>query len=244
MSSMPLTTKTPEPSSFARLLIEKALQIPDWPVFEQGYLQSREAVARGGIFEFEGLRLTAPAGVYPPRAGSSTSFVAAHWDAAGLATPTGSLLELGTGAGGLALLARRAGWRVFACDLDPVAVTAAKANARANRLDVEISESDLFSAYAGKQFDTILFNLPFYHKCGAVAWNEHTLADVGGGLANKFLDEAKGHLAREGRIVFTYSNCSHPDLLARDDWDFDIVGCDYDSGGRYWRGLLVGRVRA
>lgn len=229
-------------TEFTRLLTKLASQEPDWPVFNQGYEQVLQAIQEGGTFEFHGMTLTAPPGVYPPKRNSSTDFVVTHWDAAGLREAPGSLLEIGTGSGGLALYAINNGWRVRACDIDPLAVLAAERNAIANNLHLDVGLSDLFAAFKGLRFDTILFNFPLLHKETA-DWHERALSDANGQLTKRFFDEAHDHLNENGRVVFMYSNCSRGDLLERTDWEFTIAGADFDAIGRYWRSLIVARPR-
>ncbi|MBC8738583.1 methyltransferase [Paraburkholderia sp. UCT31] len=226
-------------SSFGRLLARRAHQKPHYPVFDEGYRSLISTLREPLEYDFLGLKLVAPAGVYHPRPeGSSTSFVATHWHCAGLDEPNGTLLELGCGTGALALLAARRGWKVTAADCDIKAVSAARANAAANGLTVDFLLSDLFAAFDGRKFDVVLFNLPLYHK-RVVSADELALADADGQLAARLLDSAKSHLNPGGRLVFTYSNCSDDRLLERDDWHFDVAACDFEGHGRYWRALLV-----
>jgi methylase of polypeptide subunit release factors len=238
----PLNTDGVVDTAFTRLMSKLATQEPEWPIFNQGYEQVLQAIQDGGTFEFHGLTLTAPPGVYPPKRNSSTDFVVTHWDAAGLREKAGSFLEMGTGTGGLALYALKNGWRVRACDIDPLAVLAAENNAAANGLHLDVSLSDLFTAFKGLRFDAILFNFPLYHKESA-DWHERALSDANGQLTKRFFDEARDHLNDDGAVYFMYSNCSRGDLLERDDWDFKVVGADFDAVGRYWRALIVARPR-
>lgn len=234
---------SPSSSAFFDLIAGAARMAPDWPVFNANYAEVLRHVHAGGRFNFHGLTLDAPPGVYPPSLGGSSAFIATHAEAAGLLPAAGKLLEVGTGTGALALLAARAGWQAAACDLDPVAVEAARSNARANGVALPVLQSDLFAAFAGQRFDVVLFNLPHYHKA-QVGWAEHTLSDANGNLARRFLDEAAQHLTPGGFALFTYSNCSDPALLERTDWRFELVGCDYDAVGRYWRALVRAWPRA
>ena len=73
--------------------------------------------------------------------------------------------DVGTGSGILALAAARAGAKVVALDINPIAVNAAADNARANGLGDRVTalRSDLMSALApGPQFDVIISNPPFF----------------------------------------------------------------------------------
>jgi ribosomal protein L11 methyltransferase len=59
---------------------------------------------------------------------------------------TGSVLDLGCGSGVLSIAAVRLGHApVYACDVDPLAVSAARENVRANGVDVEVFEADAAS---------------------------------------------------------------------------------------------------
>jgi len=226
-------------STFARLLANEAPRKPNYPLFESGYRETLARLQAGGTFTFEGMELTVPAGVYAPRAGSSTEFVSRNWWAAHLDEPKGSLLELGAGSGALTLLAARQGWCATGADIDAAAVSSAQENAARNGIEAEFRQSDLFEAFKGERFDVILFNQPYFHK-PEVQDHERALADLNGHLTQRMLDEAARHLNAGGRLVFTYSNCSHAHLLERSDWSFQIAGCDYEARGRYWRTLLVG----
>ena len=73
--------------------------------------------------------------------------------------------DVGTGSGILALAAARAGAKVVALDINPMAVNAAADNARANGLGDRVTavRSDLMSALApDPQFDVIISNPPFF----------------------------------------------------------------------------------
>jgi HemK-related putative methylase len=73
-------------------------------------------------------------------------------------------LDMGTGSGICAIFAARRGFRVTAVDINPEAVRCARTNVVLNQLDdkVEVLEGDLFEPLAGRRFELILFNPPFY----------------------------------------------------------------------------------
>jgi len=67
------------------------------------------------------------------------------------------VLDLGTGSGVLAIAAAKLGARVLAVDTDPVAVAAARKNAKQNRVAIEVREGSLEAAPG--PFDLIVANL-------------------------------------------------------------------------------------
>src|SRR5262249_49476083 len=72
----------------------------------------------------------------------------------------GSLLDVGTGTGILAIAAAllAPGSRVVAIDVDPQAVEIARENAAINRVSVEVSAQPLTS-FSGCKFDAVIANL-------------------------------------------------------------------------------------
>jgi methylase of polypeptide subunit release factors len=74
----------------------------------------------------------------------------------------GSVLEIGTGCGVVALLAAARAERVVATDFNPRAVNVASFNAVFNRRDnVEVRQGDLFEPVGDEQFDRIFTNPPY-----------------------------------------------------------------------------------
>ncbi len=78
-------------------------------------------------------------------------------------TPAGRTLDLGTGCGVAALLARRAGAReVWGVDLNERAIAYARFNALLNELDgVAFLAGDLYGPVRGQRFERILFHPPY-----------------------------------------------------------------------------------
>lgn len=204
-------------------------------VFLDGYREVLAEVARPGCFELHGLRIEAPAGVYSPHETSSTRFMMDRFPALGLDRPGGRLLEVGCGAGAIALLAARHGWAVCAGDVDPVAVEAAVRNAAANGLSLDARVSDLFDGFAGERFDAIVFNQPFFHLDREPEPHERSLSAFGAGLHARFLREARHHLAPGGFVVLAYSNCSSVDELAQPGWTMQLRAFDFDASANYIR---------
>jgi predicted RNA methylase len=69
-------------------------------------------------------------------------------------------LEVGTGSGLVALAMARAGARVMATEVDPVALRCTRFNVLLQQAAVEVVEADLFPE--GEKFDGIAANLPFW----------------------------------------------------------------------------------
>lgn len=208
------------------------------PVFLEGYAEVLKGVAADGTFEVHGMTLKAPPGVYSPHETSSTRFVLDHFFGAGLTQSGGRFLEVGCGAGGIALMAARYGWDVHACDIDQNAVDATAANAELNGLTVNAVQSDLFSALPGEKFDVILFNQPFFHLTREISVEERTLSDFGGQLHARFMADAKQHLAPGGRVLISYSNCSNTAVLNQPGWNLELRAFDFDAGSDYIRALF------
>jgi HemK-related putative methylase len=81
-----------------------------------------------------------------------------------LTTPGLRVLDLGCGSGVVAVFAARRGAHVVATDINPAAVQCTRINALLNRVEaqVETAVGDLFEPVAGRVFDLIVFNPPFF----------------------------------------------------------------------------------
>lgn len=106
------------------------------------------------------------------------------------------MLEIGTGIGPIAIFADRAGMKVIATDIDPVAVANTRYNAE--RLgatqNLEVREGDLFAPVRGeKPFDVITFNVIY-------PYNDKTLHHWQ--LHERFFSEVGRYLAPGGRIYY------------------------------------------
>jgi len=106
--------------------------------------------------EWDGLFLALRDDVYRP---AEDTFLLARAVAAEV-RPGDSFLEVGCGAGLVALVAARAGARVTCTDLNPHAVGLARHNARQNRLAVDAVACDLVPEQAAG-FDVVAFNPPY-----------------------------------------------------------------------------------
>ena len=129
--------------------------------------------------------------------------------------PSGTLLDLGTGSGAVALsvACRRRDARVTASDVSAAALEVARRNARrVGAENVEFVLSDLFAALAGRRFDVVAANLPYVPEedrpllAPEVALREPSLAlfasDGGFAVISRALDGLPEHLVSGGRAIF------------------------------------------
>jgi SAM-dependent methyltransferase len=123
--------------------------------------------------------------------------------------PVGRVLDLGCGAGTLALLLAKHAGEVVATDINPRAVALAKFNAAVNGIpNVEFHVSDLFDAVIGERFDLIVSQPPYYpFGVGAPPGQTHTFLHGGvrgDELATRIVEAIPQFLRPSGRaVVFT-----------------------------------------
>jgi release factor glutamine methyltransferase len=124
-----------------------------------------------------------------------------------------TFLDVGTGTGIIALHAARR-CRTVATDINPRAVSLCRSNAALNGLNVEVVRTDLFRGLKGT-FDIIAFNPP-YLPSDREGWLEKAWSGGpdGNQVILRFLEQAAGHLARDGRIYLLMS--SHNTLALRE----------------------------
>ncbi len=125
------------------------------------------------------------------------------WRAAAPTQPLRRALDLGCGAGVIALLLSRHAAQVVATDINPRAVALARINVALNAADnVEVRKGDLFAPVSGETFDLIAAHPPY------VALPEGTAATLhihggprGDEIACRLLDGLAVHLAPGGHAV-------------------------------------------
>ncbi len=101
-----------------------------------------------------------------PHAYSISDGIKAKASLAGGEKNTGTILDIGTGSGciAIALAARLPRYQVSACDVDPKTLEVASDNARANNVLIDFFHCDILHAKhapAGRSFDVIVSNPPY-----------------------------------------------------------------------------------
>jgi len=118
-------------------------------------------------------------------------------------------LDLGTGCGIQAIFAALRGYDATAVDIEPGAVSCARANAILNgvELRVRVFQGDLFAPVNGQSFDLVVFNLPFFRGIATTplerAWRSPDILErCAFGLPSV--------LKNDGRAYFVLSNHGDP----------------------------------
>ena len=122
----------------------------------------------------------------------------------------GSVLEIGCGSGIISIHLAKKGNSVTSVDINPRAVKAAKYNAQKNKVEIEIVQSNMFSAISNRKFDTIVCNPPYLPPGEDYNDPELKLAVEGGTngyeFSKKLLFEAKNFLNTKGSIFMIQSS--------------------------------------
>jgi len=112
-------------------------------------------------------------------------------------------LDMGCGAGIIAINLAKQGCKVTAVDVNEKAIENTKVNAEINGVDIEVFKSDLFSNVKGR-FELITFNPPYLPTEGEdVAWDG---GREGIEVIRKFLKDAHKHLEENGEIYVVMSS--------------------------------------
>jgi len=132
--------------------------------FAQWFIQPviRKRIHRADFYEFNGINLHIPSGVFHPKYFFSTKYLLKT--ILTLPIQNKRLLELGAGSGLISLTAAKAGAKVIASDISATAIEALRSNSLSNNLPIDIVKSDLFDAIPIQNFDFIVINPPYYPK--------------------------------------------------------------------------------
>lgn len=128
----------------------------------------------------------------------------------------GSVLDMGTGSGILAVAAASDPKveKIIAVDINPNAIVAAKRRAVAAGLSdrIEFCVGDLFDGLDCDRFDWILFNPPYLPSEGSADECSWSGGESGDEVIRRFLSNAAEHLDPGGAILMVYSSLTGLDL--------------------------------
>jgi methylase of polypeptide subunit release factors len=142
--------------------------------------------------------------------------------------PRGSMLDLGTGSGVLALRGASHCDRVTAVDINPRALMFARFNAHLNFADnIEVLEGSWFEPVAGRRFDLIVGNPPYVVSPD----HEFTYRDSGlpgGTLLERLCRETAAHLESGGLgiLMASWPHASGDDWASAPTAWVQDTGCD------------------
>lgn len=116
------------------------------------------------------------------------------------------VLELGPGSGLVSVfIGLRGATSITAADINPEAIENTKINfEKFNLTNAEAVVSDVFSNVPTKQYDSIIFNLP-YHDGAPANDLEKGVIDAGYHAMETFLGEVKSFLKEDGKLYLGFS---------------------------------------
>ncbi len=156
-------------------------------------------------FYHKGLEMDVPDSVYYPREDSLLMAGVLEKEKAE------NCLEIGCGSGFLSILAAKtsAVTDVTAVDINEKAVEATKKNAKKNNVKLKAFVSDLFSSI-NDSYDLIVFNSPYLptQTDDQVSSGKFEDKQWSGGIKviEKFIQQAKNHLNKNGKILLLISS--------------------------------------
>jgi len=168
------------------------------PVGDDNFVSPFELIVANGLYFLCDNLTRGKAAVMGP--GGTTD---ALWQASQPVRTVGRILDLGCGAGSLALFLAGNASSVVATDINPRAIVLAKINATLNNVaNVEFREGDLFSPVAGEMFDLIVSQPPYFARPRDLDDRVYLFGGTRGDeLALRILAKAPGHLNPGGRAV-------------------------------------------
>jgi len=113
-------------------------------------------------YRYKDISLTIPPGVFHPGFFFSTQMLLQYITK--LPLHKKKFLELGCGSGLISIAAAKKGATVTATDINSVAVESLKKNSRQNRVEIKVTQSELFHNITKTEFDIIAINPPYYKK--------------------------------------------------------------------------------
>lgn len=127
-----------------------------------------------------------------------------------------SFLEIGAGAGVLAVRAAKLGLEVVATDIDPQAVRNVGLNARRHAVAVDAREGSVFDPIGeDERFDTIFWNHPWICADEEVGPDRRASYDQGYQSLAEFIGQAADHLHPGGSVLLGTGSLARLDLIMK-----------------------------
>jgi release factor glutamine methyltransferase len=173
--------------------------------FARGFVR-RNRAAGSHVFAHPVGEFVIDEGIFSPAVFNDTVFFADE-----IPVPEGgSVLEIGCGAGVIALTAaKRGAGAVLATDVNPAAVANCRANAERHGLSdiVTVRLSDVFSAVAAEErFDLIFWNCPYFSgQRNEADPLECSVYDPAYESIGRYLRDARAHQSPQGRVMLSFS---------------------------------------
>ncbi len=167
----------------------------------------RSSLGRPDRVSLLGFDLVVAPGVLNPRHFRTSRVLAAY--VAGLDLNNQRVADIGTGSGLAALAAARAGARVTAVDIDPVAVECASQNAARTGLAarIQVVRSNVWEAVDPTlRFDLVISNPPFYPRDAEGPQDQAFAAGADYSFFTRLADGLGHRLAAHGSLVLVHSS--------------------------------------
>jgi Methylase of polypeptide chain release factors len=157
-------------------------------------------------YHIDNMKIYAPPGIYHPSKNSSSIFLLNFLKKIKITEK--KVIEIGTGTGLIAIYLAKENNKVVATDISQLSCSTAFWNAKANEVEIEVLQSNLWAKIPSKiKFDVIIFNPPLLDKA-IENNNEVSLCDPNGQITRKFLSGSKKHLNPFGEVYMLHSNIS------------------------------------
>ena len=176
-------------------------------------------------FEIEGVgawNILVPQTVYPPR--EDTLMLARAL--VPIRRSSGLAVEIGCGSGAISILLASLGWRVETCDVNPMAVAAARGNAQTAGLSDAISISEGGVGEPGwnlpEDTDLLVWNLPYLdpvdegEKLDPI--EDASMLDIAGGWSDLLLEQIQESNISDGCLIVMLQRTDPPSQSKSDSW--------------------------
>jgi release factor glutamine methyltransferase len=210
---------------------------PLWDVITEGHNAHIELVKQQQSYRVHGFDMEVLPGVYHCHEESSSLFFLRHLPLELIVGKT--VLEIGCGSGLIGMyVAVNGASQVVLADIAQSAIDCTRHNLLKNNLsDIELLQSDLFSAFEGRKFDVVLFNGPFYDKA-LTDDVEGIFCDPGMKMQQQFIADCIRFLNPGGIALLSVSNIGNTAIIKALLENTEILGIEMSETSRMSKCLL------